>query len=162
MWREEEWTNLRRKQTHYEGVRRRRIDQLDRKRERERRRRAWVGWGDKKLWCSSKRNRERKVLDEGEHGGKEEKELRKESRALPSVRRAQEGGSASTDGDNECFSTRKGESLFFTFPYHFILLVALFFLRSTIVRMWDTSTDSSFGSLAQPRATFLEHQFIRG
>jgi hypothetical protein len=54
---------------------------------------------------------------------------------------------------NECFSTRKGESLFFTFPLPASLRPGAFPARRA---------GSPFGSLVRPRGTFLGHQFVKG
>lgn len=64
-----------------------------------------------------------------------EKELRVEEETL--FREEVEGRVESTDGGNECFSTRKGESLFFTFPLPIIIPSAISpsFLRDGLPRM---------------------------
>lgn len=66
----------------------------------------------------------------------------------------------STNGDNECFSTRKGESFFFTFPSYPSLLPPFRRRATAIVRDVRPAT-SPFGSLVRPRATFLGHQLVR-
>lgn len=117
---------------------------------------------DKMRKSSRQRKQENGIEKERERKKKDSFVSKRESR---SVRRMQ-GGEArwrveSTDGGNECFSTRKGESLFFTFPSHPSLSPP--FRRRATARVRDVrSVASPFGSLVRPRATFLGHRLVRG